>query len=899
MHGNIEFIKNREDVNMTDLQNAFMMPDDQVEEVLTTSKEKGLTDEEAAARIKKYGANEIAKVKRDSLLIIFLRQYNQPLIYVLLFAAIVTLIMKEHVDSLVIFAVVILNGIIGFAQEAKAVKALESLAETIETEASVIRSGRKMKISSKQLVPGDIVFVQSGDKVPADLRLFQTNQLKIQEAALTGESVPVEKSDKTIEENVSLGDRTNMAYASTFVTFGQGYGIVVSTGTKTEVGKISDLLKETVRMETPLIKKIAGFSKQLMYIIGALAVVTFAVGVFRGESWLEMFKAAIALAVGAIPEGLPAALAATLAIGVSRMAKKNSIIRKLPVVETLGSTTVICSDKTGTLTENRMTVKKIWTNKGYYEVSGQGYNKDGSVLFGGKAINIDDDQNLLECLKCGVFCNDSSINFKNDGCEIQGDPTEISLLVSAAKAGIDSNLLVQNNPRLEVLPFESERQYMAVLIKMENGENRLYLKGSMEKIGKISDAGSDVTKAYGSIASEGLRVLAFAYKVTSNEKIVEDDLKDGFTFLGLQGMIDPPRAEAIAAIKKCHEAGIIVKMITGDHAVTALAIAKQLGIAPKDKESRVYTGIELEKLSDDELKDVASSNNVFARVTPEQKLRLVKALQALGHVVAMTGDGVNDAPAVKKADIGIAMGITGTEVAKDSADMILMDDNFATIENAVEEGRGVFDNLTKFITWTLPTNLGEGLVILLAIFLGITLPITPTQILWINMTTAVFLGLMLAFEPNEPGIMQRKPRDPAQPLLTKGLMAKVGIVSIILLAASFLMFNYELAKGSSIETARTTAVTVFIVIEAAYLINSRSLHVGLLKIGFFSNKFIFLGIFVMAVLQWAFIYLPFMNSAFKTSPLSGDIWLKIFAIGVGTFIVMEIEKKVSKTLKLV
>ncbi|HEY9062776.1 MAG TPA: cation-transporting P-type ATPase [Pseudobacteroides sp.] len=879
---------------MTNLQNVFMLKDGQVEKTLQTSKDKGLTDEEAAARLKKYGTNELARAKRESLWLLFLRQFHQPLIYILLLAAIVTLVMKEQIDSMVIFGVILLNGVIGFVQEAKALKALESLAGSIETEASVIRSGRKIKISSKQLVPGDIVFIQSGDKVPADLRLFQTNQLKIQEAALTGESVPVEKNSKAIGENVILGDRVNMAFASTFVTFGQGYGIVVFTGTNTEVGKISNLLKETVRMETPLIKKIAGFSKLLMYIIGILAVVTFAVGVFRGEGWLDMFKAAIALAVGAIPEGLPAALAATLAIGVSRMAKKNSITRKLPVVETLGSTTVICSDKTGTLTENRMTVKKIWTEKGYYDVSGQGYDKDGSILANGNKVNLDDDQSLLECLRCGVFCNDSSINFKEGGSEIQGDPTEISLLVCSAKAGIDNDLLIRSNPRLEVLPFESERQYMAVLIKTENGENRIYMKGSLEKLSKISNTGGNVTKAYDIIASDGLRVLAFAYKVTSNNKIVEEDLKEGFTFLGLQGMIDPPRAEAITAIKKCHDAGIIVKMITGDHAVTALAIAKQLGIAPTGKDSKVYTGIELEKLSSEELKGVAASNNVFARVTPEQKLRLVEALQALGHVVAMTGDGVNDAPALKKADIGIAMGITGTEVAKDSADMILMDDNFATIENAVEEGRGVFDNLTKFITWTLPTNLGEGLVILLAIFLGITLPITPTQILWINMTTAVFLGLMLAFEPKEPGIMQKKPRSPSQPILTKELIVKIIIVSIILLAASFLMFDHAIRNGSSIEAARTTAVTVFIVIEAAYLINSRSLHAGLIKIGFFSNKFIFLGILTMAVLQWAFIYLPFMNSAFKTEPLSGDVWIKIVAIGIGTFIVMEVEKVVSK-----
>jgi len=882
---------------MSGIQDVYRVSEEQVEQVHGTNRETGLKEEEIISKRQKYGSNELAKAKRESLWLLFFRQYHQPLIYILLAAGIITLLMKETVDAIVILGVVFMNGIIGFVQEAKALRALESLAESIETEAAVIRSGKKFMVPSKELVPGDVVFVQSGDKVPADLRLFKTSQLKIQEAALTGESVPVDKKSITIDEEAALGDRVNMAYASTFVTFGQGYGIVVYTGTSTEIGKISNLLKETVRMETPLIKKIAGFSKLLMYIIGFFAIVTFAVGVLRGEGWVEMFKAAIALAVGAIPEGLPAALAATLAIGVSRMAKKNAIIRKLPVVETLGSTTVICSDKTGTLTENRMTVKKIWTKNASYDVSGQGYNRDGEIMSDSKKADLKEDNDLMECLKCGVYCNDSSIIFKNDTSEIQGDPTEISLYVSAAKAGIERELLLESTQRLDVLPFESERQYMAVMIKMENGENRIYLKGSVEKILEICVSTDSVVKAYNSIAKEGMRVLAFAYKVTKNSKIVDEDLKQGFTFVGLQGMIDPPRQEAIAAVKKCHEAGIVVKMITGDHAVTAFAIASQLGIAKHGDHGKVYTGIELEKLSHEELKKVAVNNNVFARVTPEQKLRLVEALQAQGNVVAMTGDGVNDAPAVKKADIGIAMGISGTEVAKESADMILMDDNFATIESAVEEGRGVYDNLIKFITWTLPTNLAEGLVILLAIFLGVTLPITPTQILWINMTTAVFLGLMLAFEPKEPGIMTRKPRDPALPILTKGLIGKIILVSILLLAASFGLFEYVLNNGKSIDEARTIAVTVFVVMEAAYLFNSRSLHVGLIKIGIFSNKFIYIGILTMTVLQWGFIYLPFMNKAFKTAPISNDMWPIIFGIGVATFVIMEIEKKLEMLFK--
>jgi cation-transporting ATPase F len=879
---------------MIRIEKVHMISDEELEKQFETNKENGLSSKQVIERLVTYGKNEIERQKSENLFIIFLKQFHQPLVYILLIAALITFVMKEKTDALVIFGVVIINAIIGFIQEAKAVRAIEALSKTMESDATVIRDNRKLKVNGKDLVPGDIVFIQSGDKVPADIRLFKVRQLRIQEAALTGESVAAEKIGTLLAEDVVLGDKRNMAFASTFVTFGQGFGIVTHTGGNTEIGKISKLIKETISLETPLIKKISKFSHTLLYIIGGMAALTFILGIIRGEHWLEMFKAAIALAVGAIPEGLPAALAATLAIGVSRMAKRNAIIRKLPVVETLGSATVICSDKTGTLTENQMTVKKIWTSNAEYEVTGQGYNFNGSITLDGNKINVNNDKMLFECLRCGVFCNDSSIELVENDLKIQGDPTEISLLISFEKTGLDSKEIIVENKRLDVLPFESERQYMAVLTQMENGENRIYIKGAIEKILAIcEDISPVIHDAYEKIAAEGLRVLSFAYKTVESEKILEEDLLNGFTFLGLQGMIDPPRIEAISAIRKCHEAGIVVKMITGDHAVTAAAIAKQLGITGKNGQKAV-TGAELEKLGGSELIDVAVNNNVFARVTPEQKLRLVEALQSEKNVVAMTGDGVNDAPALKRADIGIAMGITGTEVAKDSADMILTDDNFATIEAAVEEGRGVFDNITKFITWTLPTNIGEGLVILLAVFLGINLPITPTQILWINMTTAVFLGLMLAFEPKEPGLMLRKPRKFDQPILTPKLLIKIFLVSLILLTASFMLFEFELQGGASIEQARTVAVTVFIVVEAAYLFNSRSLNAGILKIGLFSNKFIFIGIATMAILQWAFIYLPFMNKSFGTSPFPISTWIKILACGVITFIIMEIEKIIIK-----
>lgn len=879
----------------------------ELEKILDTNYTKGLNQEEVIKRQEIYGKNKLPSKKRESMFMIFLGQFNQPLVYILLFATLITALMSEWVDSGVILGVVLINSIMGFLQESKALKAIEQLANSIATDAVVIRDSKKQKLSSTELVPGDIVFLQSGDMVPADIRLFKVNQLRAEEAALTGESMPVEKHTQIVNESTVLAERNNMLYASTFITFGQGYGLVIGTGINTEIGKISTLLENTTKLETPLVKKIKEFSHILVYVISALAILTFIIGLFRGNTWLEMLKASIALAVGAIPEGLPAALTATLAIGVSRMAKKNAIIRKLPVVETLGSTTVICSDKTGTLTENQMTVRKIYTNSGLYSVSGQGYMPDGEITSDDDKISPKNDAGLLKCLETGVLCNDSSYLLENEKPVIQGDPTEISLYVAAHKIGILLDSLQNENTRLDEMPFESERQYMATLCRNTKDKNTIYIKGALEKLIKICSHTMDkdgtlkelnveaVEEAYKKMASEGHRVLTFAMKETDKVDVTEEEIVEGgFVLLGLQGMIDPPRKEAISAVKTCHEAGINVKMITGDHGITALEIARQLGIV-NDENNRVISGGELELLNSEGLTEAVSSTNVFARVSPEQKLRLVEALQKQGHVVAMTGDGVNDAPALKRADIGIAMGVTGTEVAKDSSDMILTDDNFASIEAAVEEGRGVFDNLTKFIIWTLPTNIGEGLVILLAILLGTMLPIEPVQILWINMTTAVLLGLMLAFEPKEPGIMQRRPRKPNQQILTKELSVKILIVSLLLLGFAFYVFQFEKNIGS-VESARTAAATVFVLIEMAYLFNSRSLNVSLFKLGLFSNPFIWLGTSLMLILQALFIFNPFLNIAFKTAPFSIQSWQIIGLGALATFIIIEIEKIITNKI---
>jgi Ca2+-transporting ATPase len=881
---------------------------EQVVTELKTDIRKGLSHAEVTERLKHYGENRITAKKTQSSLVRFLLQFHQPLIYILLAATVVTLILREYPDAIVIFTVVLINSIIGYVQETKALKAIDALSKSMSTSATVLRDGSQSVINSVNLVPGDIVLVQSGDKIPADLRLISIKNLYIDESALTGESVSAEKGTEPVSQESILGDRRNLGFATTMVTNGTGKGVVTTTGDRTEVGKINQSIATAEELDTPLTIKIKKFSQTLLWVILSFAALIIVVAYLRGESLADAFMVAVALMVGAIPEGLPAAVTIMLAIGVSKMAKRQAIIRKLVAVETLGSTNVICSDKTGTLTENQMTVQKIMAGKEMFEVTGLGYKPDGKVLFHGEEVFMDKKPALHYLLRAGVLCNDSRIREEEGRWVAEGDPTEAALISAAEKAGIKDHYIDQYFPRIDEIPFQSENQYMATLHSHE--QNILFIKGSVEAVlrscSTMFNASGEpvpvdnklINETTDKMASEGLRVLAFAYTTYDKSKttISQDDVGQGLTFIGLQGMIDPPRNEARVAVNLCQQAGIQVKMITGDHALTAATIASQLGIKGRMENGLLtsMTGLELQKISDEELKTISEEVAVFARVSPDQKLRLVKALQASDQVVAMTGDGVNDGPALKQANIGIAMGITGTEVAKDASDMVLTDDNFASIEAAVEEGRGVLDNLTKFIVWTLPTNLGEGLVILASIAFSSQLPLAPVQILWINMTTAILLGLMLTFEPKEPGIMDRPPAPANKPILTFPLVMRTLLVGTLIMLAAFILFRYELSLGASLSEAQTVATTVFIIMELFYLFNCRSLRRPLREIGLFSNMWVYYGAISMVLLQLIFIHAPVMNQLFNSSPIELSSWLRILAAGIGLFLIVYLEKTIRK-----
>jgi magnesium-transporting ATPase (P-type) len=859
--------------------------------------DQGLAEEEAAARLQRHGPNRLREQAGRSALARFLSQLTEPLVLVLIGAGIVTSALGEWIDSAVIFGVVMVNAVIGYLQEGKAEAALAALARAVETQVTVLRGGQRRRMDAVHLVPGDMVWLSPGDKVPADLRIVSGKQLRTVEAQLTGEAAPIDKHHDVLPDDTQLADRRNMAYAGTTVVAGQGHCLVVATADATETGRISRLIATAPEIATPLTKKMGEFAGLLLWVILGLAALTFVIGVMRGEAMTDMLMAAVALAVGAIPEGLPAAMSITLAIGVSRMAKRRAIIRHLPAVEALGSTTVICSDKTGTLTENAMTVTELWAAGEVVTVTGQGYSPEGALSVGepGPA--------LRETLIAGALCNDAALHFESRCWQYAGDPTEAALLLVARKGGLDEAALRIEFPRQDELPFDATRQTMATLHTV-NSQPVAYIKGAIEKLlpachSMLAAEGSAgpldpaiLEAAAAQMATRGLRVLALARRPLAAGEILNDaTLTSGLVFLGLIGMIDPPRELAVSAVRACHAAGIRVKMITGDHAETARAIAAQIGIIEEGAAAEVLTGRDLAKLNDAALRAAASRVNVFARVEPEQKLRLVRALQANGEVVAMTGDGVNDAPALKQADIGIAMGLGGTDVAKEAAAMVLTDDNFATIEAAVEEGRGIYDNLVKFITWTLPTNFGEGLVILAAIVAGVTLPITPLQILWINMTTAVLLGLPLAFEPAEPGIMQRPPRPPRAPVLDAVLIERVILVGILMLAGSFGMFLLTLDRGQPMMEARTIAMNVFVAIEIVYLFNCRSLRLPVTAVKAFSNPWIWWGAGLQVVLQVAITYWAPLNAAFATTPIGARAWGEILVIALVAMGVIELEKR--------
>ena len=866
------------------------------------SRPTGLADAEARQRRERYGPNQLSERRGRGPLLRFALQFHNVLIYVLLAAALVTATLGHWVDTGVIVGVVVINALVGFLQEGKAEQALAAIRHMLSLKATVLRDGHPRVLPAEELVPGDVVLVQSGDRVPADLRLTQVKNLRVEEAALTGESVPVEKHTEPVAGDAALGDRRNMSYSGTLVAYGQGRGVVVATGDRTELGRISQMLSAVEPVETPLLHKIAAFSKGLTLAIMALAIATFAIGVgVHDQPVADMFMAAVGLAVAAIPEGLPAVITITLAIGVQRMARRNAIIRVLPAVEALGSVTVICSDKTGTLTRNEMTVQSIATAEHVYDVSGVGYAPDGAFVLNAQTVDVDAHPDLAELLRAALLCNDARVRNERNQWLIDGDPTEGALVVAALKSGLDARLEVETRPRVDVIPFEAEHRFMATLHHDHAGHDFIYLKGAPERVLDMCTleryAGTDRPLRRDDwhariehFAAQGQRVLALAFRsaAAGQRELRFDHVENGLTLLGLIGMIDPPREEAIRAIAACHAAGITVKMITGDHAATATAIAAQLGIGDG---SAAITGKTLAEMDAAGLRALASRASVYARVSPEHKLKLVEALQAHGEVVAMTGDGVNDAPALKRADIGVAMGITGTEVAKEAADIVLADDNFASIVNAVQEGRTVYDNLRKTILFMMPANGAEAGVLVAAIALGMTLPILPVQILWVNMVTAVTLSLALVFEPTEVDTMHRPPRAPTAALFSGYFVWRTLFVILLAAVGVLGMFLWEQAQGASVDAARTAAVNMLVVIEVFYLLNTRYLLAPAWpQRALTGNRYVPLSIAAVLAVQLLFTYAPFMQTLFHTAALGADVWGRIVLIGGVIYVVVELEK---------
>jgi magnesium-transporting ATPase (P-type) len=877
---------------------------------------EGLSDTEVEQRREKYGANLLPPPARTPGWKRFLLQFHNVLIYVLLAAGVITALLGHALDSGVIFGVVVINALIGHIQEGRAEQALDAIRDMLSPHATVTRAGKRHEIPAEDLVPGDIVHLASGDRVPADLRLIDIKSLRLMEAALTGESLAVDKQVEAVEAEAALGDRGSMAWSGTLVTYGQGAGVVVATGSETELGRISTLLATVEQLATPLLKQMARFGQWLAAAIIALSALVFGFGVWvRDYPASDMFLAAVGLAVAAIPEGLPAIMTITLAIGVTRMAHRHAIIRRLPAVETLGAVSVICSDKTGTLTRNEMTVQAVIAADASFEVSGSGYAPEGGFSQSGEQVDPESQPFLQELAHAALLCNDAQLHENDKGWELSGDPTEGALLTLALKAGLDQQQTREALPRTDVIPFESEHRFMATLNHDHNGRGFIYLKGAPERVLDLctSQRGTDGDSPLdadfwharmGEIAAQGMRLLALAVRRSDTETTLNfADIEDGgFTLLAVLGLADPPRDEAIRSVADCRTAGIRVKMITGDHATTAQAIGRQLGLGDHSRganeEVRVLTGAEIETMDDARLREVVAETDIFARASPEHKLRLVEALQSRGAVTAMTGDGVNDAPALRRADIGVAMGQKGTEAAKEAAEMVLADDNFASIAHAVEEGRTVYGNLKKAIVFILPTNAAQAGMVMIAIILGITLPITPVQILWVNMVTAVTLALALAFEHPEPEAMRQPPRNPREPLLTRFMLWRIVFVAVFLVAGSLGLFLWELERGMPLEVARTAAINALVMGEIFYLFNCRRLTAPVVGwSGFVGNPVVLITIGVLLVLQGLFTYLPLMQTLFSTAALDATRWVHILIFGIIVYSVVEIEKAVIRRNK--
>jgi magnesium-transporting ATPase (P-type) len=883
------------------------IPQNEVVQRLATSRQTGLEPAEVSVRLEKYGLNRLPQSRKRGPFGRFLSQFNNILIYILIAAGVTKLIMGVWVDACIIFCVVLLNALLGFIQEGKAEKALDSIRNMLSSDARTMRGGETRIISAEQLVPGDIVLVESGDKVPADLRLVDTKNLRTEEAALTGESVPAEKTVDAVPANATVGDRASMAFSGTMVVSGRATGVVVATGNETELGRINQLLAGVSALETPLLRQIKKFGYVITAVVGIISALIFAYGKWiMGMDFLSLFQAVVSIAVSTIPEGLPALITITMAIGVQRMARRNAIIRRLPAVETLGSVSRICSDKTGTLTLMEMMVVSAVTAESEYQVTGDGYAPKGEIKKNG--IPVEQDPVLSLMGRVSLLCNDAQLFQEEGSWKVEGDPTEGALLPFAIKAGLNLQAEQVAFPRIDAIPFESEHKFMATLHTSSSGRNILFVKGAPEVIldhcdrqQTISGHPAPLDRAHFSeqadrLAAQGERVLAVACVENPTPKAAglgPDDLSNTLTMLGLIGLLDPPRKEAIEAVKECHGGDIRVTMITGDHRITAAAIARMLGIG--DGKTAI-TGAEVEQMDTTELQECVRTVDVFARASPEHKLRLVEAIQANGQIVAMTGDGVNDAPALKKADIGVAMGIKGTEVTKEAAEMVLADDNFASITAAVKEGRTVYNNIEKALLFILPTNVAEALVIAVAIIFGFTMPITAPQVLWINMVTSVALGLVISFEPHEIDVMHRPPRATDRQIVTGFGIWRIIFVGLTLVTLTLLAFFWIKSQGASDSLARTVAVNAIAIGQVFYLLNSRYLLDSSLSLkAHTENRYLPFSVLAVVVLQLLFTYARPFQAIFGTEAIPLWVWPRLFAGGLVFFLVVEMEKLIIRS----
>lgn len=874
------------------------------------SSQQGLSAQQVDERQKEYGDNRLPQPARRSWLLRFILQFHNTLIYVLIISAAITALLNHWVDTSVIVAVVLINAIVGILQEGKAERALDAIKKMLALKAAVLRNGQRITIAAETLVPGDIVILEAGDKVPADLRLFNAHNLNIQEAILTGESLAVGKKIEAVEDSAALGDRSCMAFSGTTVTSGQGKGVVVGTGVKTQIGRISGMLSEVKTLTTPLVEQMDTFAKWLSVVIVVFAGLVFAVGYWLLEyEFSELFMAVVGLTVAAIPEGLPAVLTITLAVGVQAMAKRNAIVRQLPAIETLGSISVICTDKTGTLTRNEMSVVALSTYEKHYEVGGDGYAPIGIISNEKQSVEPESEQDLRLMALVALLCNDSQLKKVANEWEVEGDPMEGALLTFAGKLGLDLDSDKKEWTRTDLIPFDAKHRYMATLNHDYQGSAAIYVKGAPEKLIELctkQQTGSNDTadierqlwqQKAEALASQGQRVLALARRkvAVDHTELAEQDVETELVLLGLVGLMDPPRSEVIDAIKECYSAGIEVKMITGDHALTASAIGKQIGL---NKTDRVLTGADLEQLDNAGLLQAVKEVDIFARTSPEHKLRLVSVFQAAGLVVAMTGDGVNDAPALKRADAGIAMGVKGSEAAKEASSLVLADDNFVSIVAAVREGRTVYDNIKKVISWSIPTSTGEAFTIIIALMLSMALPITAVQILWVNMITAVTLGIALAFEPTEINTMKQPPRVRNQPLLNGTLVWHIVFITALFVAGVFGIYRYAIEQAYSIELARTMAMNTLVVMEVFHLFFIRNMYgTSLTWKAVKGTKMVWYAVILVTMGQLAITYLPMMQSIFKTEAVPLQDGILVIAIGVALFAVAETEKQLRLAAK--